>query len=64
MSARKRKRLNHDDRANILSYLLLGYSVPHIAKRMGWVPFTIDREIVSVTYENKDYFILQRKCVL
>lgn len=45
MSARKRKRLNHDDRVNILSYLILGYSVPHIAERMGWAPSTIYREI-------------------
>lgn len=45
MSARKRKRLNHDDRVNILSYLILGYSVPQIAERMGWAPSTIYREI-------------------
>lgn len=45
MSARKRKRLNHDDRANILSYLILGYTIPQIAELMKWAPSTIYREI-------------------
>ena len=45
MSARKRKRLNHDDRSNILSYLLLGYTIPEIADKMHWAPSTIYREI-------------------
>ena len=45
MSARKRKRLNDDDRSNILSYLLLGYTIPEIAEEMHWAPSTIYREV-------------------
>lgn len=44
MSA-KRKRLNHDDRANIAGYLAQGLTVPKIAKRTGWAASTIYREI-------------------
>lgn len=46
MSARKRKRLNRDDRSNLVGYLAMGMTVPEIAERMSWSPSTIYREIV------------------
>lgn len=58
MSAKKRKRLNHDDRTNILIYLGQGMSIPKIAARMGWAPSTIYREVnrnpqFKITYDLK-----------
>ncbi len=48
MSARKRKRLNMDDRSNIVGYLAMGMTVPEIAERMTWSPSTIYREIARI----------------
>ncbi len=45
MSARKRRRLNSDDRSNLVGYLTAGMSVPEIAKRISWDASTIYREI-------------------
>lgn len=45
MAAKKRKRINNDDRANIIGLLSIGLTIPNIAKRIGWAPSTIYREI-------------------